>query len=245
MLTNLRRGMTRAYSVVNPKERRKREEAISDIAKEVFKEMVAIDSDPESNVASTIRIVEWYSTQTIACIRDSLTGTGKIQSFINYHTYVGHEEDLRIAAHYKDSGLIETFSITAITKPIRLALGASFLKCHPAGTPEYQKVLDVLTVALGAYKNQPHITNEKISALHASGMLRWEAEGVVRTQMLNDGSNQLMTKTLASIVMRHPSRAHDISEYLKSKLLTPIHVDAELLDLYLSTESKAMAEGVL
>lgn len=125
------------------------------------------------------------------------------------------------------------------------AVGRSYIKRHPQGTSEYRTTLDILTVSIGAQRNYSRIAKEKAFNLAAEGYMRREAKGIVDTQMLNDDSRKVMTKELAEVIKQHPNRAEDISDFLGSKLMTPVYADLDLLRIYLGTEIKVMAEGVL
>lgn len=127
---SVRRFVTRAHSAVSPVEKQRRIQAINGIAAEVKREQSQTDN-PEESARSVIKKLDNYSTKTIMCIRDGLTGTGKMHQFINYHDYVTNEEQLRVAVHYKDSGIINAFSICMTLKGGSGCRGAQLHQAAP------------------------------------------------------------------------------------------------------------------
>lgn len=197
------------------------------------------------NMDNTARILEQHSTKTLTSINKSFSDGRGLHQFIHFTDDMSHPGDIRTAAHYRDSKLHLAYSIHVILKHVRSSLGVRDLTQYRAGTEQYDAALAVISVAMRAVKNHHYVTETAIRKWREQGYMSWEAEQRAKEEMHADGSNLFMTPELARLIMQYPDRASDISDYLREKAVAPKHADFELLLMRLTTEAKALSDGLL
>jgi hypothetical protein len=186
-----------------------------------------------------------HTTETLTAIKNAFPDGDGLNEFVYAADAMDNQKDIRVAAHYKSTRLHRNFSIHLILKHVRSSLRIKNLTRYPEGTPEYDAVLAVITVAINAVKTQHYLHHEAARSFEAKGHLWRKAEQLAKEQLETDGAYLSMTPKLARVITQHPDRADDISDYLRDNTLAPSQVDTELLLMRLTTEATALSDGLL
>lgn len=190
------------------------------------------------------KIARGYSARTISVIKDAYSGTGLVTPFIG-RTYSLSERDIRAICHYKDQIKNSTYSTSQILKDVRFAMEIKELDEIPPGTIEYEIAKGVIEVAIKSSSGRQSDFEERVERAEAEGFSQKDAAELIREEMRLDGTGDYMSHEMVQLISEVPERASDIARYLDDKKLSVRRVDMELLEMYLNSETPAIADGML